>query len=433
MSLLFVDTNIWLDFYRARTEAGLQLLNHLDSIRGQIIGTCQVEMEYKKNRQIAMIEGISTLKSPEAIPRPGLFSDAKAVKAIQAAQKQVEKRVKSLKARLQKALADPTRHDPVYKVFQRCMGKEDGLILKQQGKEWATVNRLAFKRFMCGHPPRKSSDTSMGDAINWEWILTCAQRANDVIYIVSRDADYGVIYDGKSYINDFLAHEFRKRVGRRRKIILCHKLSEALKNFQVPVTAEEEEEEQQLIYPRPSSPDTVLPGSSEDFASFQVSPALQSMMEKMTASQNLFKQETIIQSFMQKMTASEKLLEKSSVLQSLTEKITSSQNLFKQSAAYQSLVEKMNVSDKLWKESSILQSLTEKMTSSQDLFKQSAAYQSLVEKINASSMLWAGNPVLQALIEMEDAASHLSNLNPLGSTIGGLPNPMDGNDLEEEE
>ena len=47
--LLFVDTNIWLDFYRARSEAGLSLLRHLDSIRNQIIMTYVVEMEFKKN------------------------------------------------------------------------------------------------------------------------------------------------------------------------------------------------------------------------------------------------------------------------------------------------------------------------------------------------------------------------------------------------
>jgi hypothetical protein len=29
--LLFVDTNIWLDFYRHRNEAGLKLLEHLES------------------------------------------------------------------------------------------------------------------------------------------------------------------------------------------------------------------------------------------------------------------------------------------------------------------------------------------------------------------------------------------------------------------
>ena len=68
--LLFVDANIWLDFYRARTEAALSLLRHLETISGQIIVTYQLEMEVKKNRQNAIVEGLRDLKSLEQIKRP---------------------------------------------------------------------------------------------------------------------------------------------------------------------------------------------------------------------------------------------------------------------------------------------------------------------------------------------------------------------------
>jgi len=81
-SLIFVDTNIWLDFYRSKTEAGLTLLKHLDAVRNKTIITYQVEMEFKKHRQAVILESIRELKPPSHIPRPGLFSDAKAVKAL---------------------------------------------------------------------------------------------------------------------------------------------------------------------------------------------------------------------------------------------------------------------------------------------------------------------------------------------------------------
>jgi PIN domain len=95
--LLFVDTNIWLDFYQVRTEAGLALLNHLDAIRDRLIMTYQVEMEFKKHRQEAILEGFKALKGPESVPRPGLFSDAKAAKAIQNDIRNAEKRVNKQK------------------------------------------------------------------------------------------------------------------------------------------------------------------------------------------------------------------------------------------------------------------------------------------------------------------------------------------------
>lgn len=121
--LLFVDTNIWLDFYRVRTEAGVALLDHLDSIQNELIITYQVEMEFKKHRQSAILEGLKALKSPEAIQRPGLFSAAKSAIALQRDISNAERRIKRLKDRLRRAFEKPADHDPVYKVFQRCYHK----------------------------------------------------------------------------------------------------------------------------------------------------------------------------------------------------------------------------------------------------------------------------------------------------------------------
>src|SRR5687768_4964771 len=111
--LLFVDTNIWLDFYRARTEAGLSLLEHLDQIADKIIVTSQLEMEFKKNRLTAMKEGMQELKPTPGLSRPGFFSNAKEVRAIQSSQRMAESRLKSLKARYVRAFKSP-EHDPVY-------------------------------------------------------------------------------------------------------------------------------------------------------------------------------------------------------------------------------------------------------------------------------------------------------------------------------
>lgn len=68
--VLFIDTNIWLDFYRARNDAGLALLRHAEAISERIVVTYQLETEFKKNRQAAILEGLQELKSPAQIPRP---------------------------------------------------------------------------------------------------------------------------------------------------------------------------------------------------------------------------------------------------------------------------------------------------------------------------------------------------------------------------
>src|SRR5262249_10273500 len=109
------------------------------------------------------------------------------------------------------------------------------------------IIRRAFRRFLHGCPPRKKSDTSIGDAINWEWIIECASVCQSEIHIVSRDSDYGITLDGKSYLNDHLRQEFKERVSKKRNIFLHTKLSEALKKFEVTVTQAEEKEESDIL------------------------------------------------------------------------------------------------------------------------------------------------------------------------------------------
>lgn len=249
--LLFVDTNIWLDFYRARTEAGLALLDHLEKISDSLIVSYQLEMEYKRNRQAAILEGMQELKPPSHISRPGIFSDAKAVKAMQSNLKAATDRVKTLKAKLKNALEDPAHYDPVYKVCQRVFHADNPLILTRDDKFRHAIRRRALRRFLHGCPPRKRNDTSLGDAFNWEWMIECSLRNNAELVIVSRDADYGTLFEDKAYINDHLRQEFSERVSKKRKLLLYTKLSEALKHFKIPITKVEEEEEEQIIMATP--------------------------------------------------------------------------------------------------------------------------------------------------------------------------------------
>jgi hypothetical protein len=126
------------DFYRARTDAGLALLEHLDGIRDKLIMTHQVEMEFKKHRQEAILEGFNAMKGPAGIPRPGLFSDAKTAKALKRDLSNAEKRISTLKKRLRRAMESPAQYDPVYKVCQRCFHKDDKIL---------NVSRKSFARY----------------------------------------------------------------------------------------------------------------------------------------------------------------------------------------------------------------------------------------------------------------------------------------------
>jgi hypothetical protein len=131
--------------------------------------------------------------------------------------------------------------------LQSIFSKKQVIDLYRKHKKRYEVRELAQKRFILGYPPRKKNDTSIGDAINWEWLIYVAEEKNVDIWIVSRDGDYGATQDDKGFLNDWLKQEFRERINKKRKIVLCPKLSLALREFEIPVTEEEEKEEERVI------------------------------------------------------------------------------------------------------------------------------------------------------------------------------------------
>src|SRR5262245_34504943 len=78
-------------------------------------------------------------------------------------------------------------------------------------------------------------------------MVDCAIEKNAELVIASRDADYGAVYADAAYINDHLHQEFRERVSKKRKIVLCTKISEALNHFKIAVTEEEKKEEKETL------------------------------------------------------------------------------------------------------------------------------------------------------------------------------------------
>ena len=249
-ALLFVDTNILLDFYRIRkSDISMKYLAQLEACQERLIIGSQIEMEYKKNRQKVIIESLTQFSTPDwgKLSTPALVADLQAAKMIEKKCKEITDQSKIVNAKIQKILTNPSQNDPVFQSLQRLFKSNSSYNLNRESEKRFAIRRLARKRFCLGYPPRKSNDTSIGDAINWEWIVQCAiDSAKDVV-IVTRDSDYGVIYDGQSYLNDWLKQEFQQRVSQRRKILLTHKLSVGLKIVHAAVTEEMEKAEQQLI------------------------------------------------------------------------------------------------------------------------------------------------------------------------------------------
>jgi hypothetical protein len=252
-SLIFIDTNILLDFYRVRGDGvGLGLLEKTGAHHDRIITGSQVEMEYKKNRQRVILESLNRLKTPDwsGLTPPAFLSDAQPAKIITSNKAEVTKQQGKLKGRIELILKKPFRYDSVYKHLQRLFKHDSPYNLSREKKIRFQIRRLAWKRFILGYPPRKQNDTSIGDAINWEWIISCANSCGKDIILVTRDNDYGVSYNNEMILNDWLVQEFKQRVSQKRKIIITDRLAKAFKRADIQVSKAEEEQESELIEER---------------------------------------------------------------------------------------------------------------------------------------------------------------------------------------
>lgn len=156
--LLFVDTNIFLDFYRARGEAGLTLLSHIEAVSDVLILTDQIEAEFLSNRHNVILEALDNLKAPAVqLSVPAYLSDSRTNKAIENKFKGIRERVEYLKQRFARLLKDPNKYDPVLKALKRAMDKETGLmnlnLKKEDKKTQDEIYKLALRRFQRGFAP----------------------------------------------------------------------------------------------------------------------------------------------------------------------------------------------------------------------------------------------------------------------------------------
>lgn len=255
-TLLFIDTNVFLDFYRVSgQQGGVTLLDHLKDHHERIITSSQVEMEFKKNRPKVIVSGFQSVGNPEwnRLKLPAYLARSKQSSGFASGKDRIKKQLKTLETRVQNVIENPTQYDPVYKAAQRLFRARSEFNLSRKKEVRFKIRELAEKRFMLGYPPRKSGDTSIGDALNWEWIIKCSQDTSSDVVIVSRDDDFGITFNKKRYINDWLAHEFKERC-KKRKVTLTDRLAEGLKMAGIRVGKAERDSEEKFLEERTATP-----------------------------------------------------------------------------------------------------------------------------------------------------------------------------------
>jgi hypothetical protein len=242
--LVFIDTSKWLPFYEGLgEEQGAKILKTIEANASRLIMTEQVHMEFLKNRQAKLVAAITKLKSVQegAVSPPPL---------LRTPQSEVHKKLKDLNAaveaeqkHIEAILLKPQKNDAVFQLVTSLIEADGPLVLMREDAAWAAVEERARKRWELGYPPRKASDTSYGDAINWEWIVSCAEDERRDVVIVTNDSDYGVLLEkDRRLINDWLAREFKKRT--KHTVRATSLFSEAFRASDKPLSEPEAEAEE---------------------------------------------------------------------------------------------------------------------------------------------------------------------------------------------
>lgn len=250
-ALIFIDTNVFLDFYRIRNaDVSMKLLDEIVKHKDSIIMTTQVEMEFKKNRQIVFGESYTEIKKNRnvSLNLPHILTVEEEVKDFNETKKKLNEYQSKLEKKFEDILTKPIEHDRVYIKLEELFSNKSPYNLNRDNIANKVIAESARDRFDLGYPPRKNSDNSIGDAINWEWIIQCAKASQKSVILITRDSDFGYIYNNEPYLNDWLAQEFKERVEKADiEIVLTNKLTKAFKIVNIEVTKQMEDEEREII------------------------------------------------------------------------------------------------------------------------------------------------------------------------------------------
>lgn len=195
---LFIDTNVLLGFYRYSKD-DLAKLNQLEDLIVKtkdikLIVTSQQVDEFYRNRDKVIADVVKELSTSISIPQ--LFSGHSDYKLIRKQAEMIKTEVERVKNEtLEDARKGNLKADAIIsRLFK------DATVVS------AEIMRKARSRAEVGNPPGKAG--SLGDAINWELLLSVVPADED-LHIVSRDGDYASALD-KGQLNSFLEKEWDK-------------------------------------------------------------------------------------------------------------------------------------------------------------------------------------------------------------------------------
>ena len=206
-ALLVIDANKYLDLYR--TVSGKKLVASLVEQAAHIFVTRQIVEEVQRNK----IEVVKTFLSKQfgelklqtfAIPDHLFGTDATQSKSIKEQMSEIVQRIKQLNKDVDKLAV--AIMEQVYQSQDEVSRALAPIFARAVVHTPAELERAKDRRNR-GNPPGKGSNP-IGDQLTWEQVLT-GFAGKKRLWIISRDGDYGEMYEGRGYLNLLLYDELR--------------------------------------------------------------------------------------------------------------------------------------------------------------------------------------------------------------------------------
>jgi len=199
---IFIDTNILLDIYHLSStdlEELRKILKLVEVGKIELLVSRQVIDEFWRNREGVIADAIKVFKESGAKSKvPNIIRGYAGAEELRKLVVETNAKVKELLAEAEKDIESSTlkADEVVNELFDKVtVGKIDDAIFDR-----------AHKRVEIGNPPGKRG--SLGDAINWEWILEQEiEFWDENLTIISGDGDFESVLN-KGEIKEYLKREW---------------------------------------------------------------------------------------------------------------------------------------------------------------------------------------------------------------------------------
>lgn len=182
---IFIDTNILLDIYHLSgpdLEELRKLTRMVQKGKVDLLVSTQVVDEFWRNRERVIANAMTAFKDTKAVTKiPNIIRVYPEAKELKQAADKVNEMVKMLSAKATADIeGDALKADAVVKELLDAVTVgdiTDQIVLRAQ------------RRTAVGNPPGKPD--SLGDALNWEWLLEQEiEFWDDELILISSDNDY---------------------------------------------------------------------------------------------------------------------------------------------------------------------------------------------------------------------------------------------------